>query len=134
MIGNLKGNAALLAAFSFNALTNGKPILDSTGAPADPNLQNAFVLLTCTTLALELVAVYVGQQLLYRMGDGNFAQVRDDGTNDPDRTILSILLSAKYGREMRTYPGRSNSLSSFLTSCAWIRSDRSASMPSNACE
>ena len=95
MIGNLKGNAALLAAFSFNA-HNGKPILDSTGAAADPNLQNAFVLLTCTTLALELVAVYVGRQLLYRMGDGNFAQVRDDDTNDPDRTILSILLSAKY--------------------------------------
>ena len=90
IIGNLKGNAALLAAFSFSALT-AKELPGGSGA--DPMLQQAYVVLACLTLAFELVAVFVGQQLLYRMADGSFGVVASDGKLDPERTILGILLS-----------------------------------------
>ena len=65
LLSNLNGNAALLAAFSFNALTNsGARLPPIEGAES---LRSAYYLLACTTLALELVAVFVGQQLMYRM-------------------------------------------------------------------
>mmetsp|Transcript_44725 Transcript_44725/g.117280 ORF Transcript_44725/g.117280 Transcript_44725/m.117280 type:complete len:285 (-) Transcript_44725:140-994(-) len=86
IIGNLKGNAALLAAFSFSALNVKEPL-------AGAGLQSAYVVFACLTLALELTAVFVGQQLLYRMADGSFGTVDEDGYLDPDRTILSVLLS-----------------------------------------
>ena len=89
IVGNLKGNAALLAAFSFSALTRD----ELPGTNVDPLLQDAYTLLACLTLALELVAVCVGQQLLYRMAVGKFGERLADGSNDPNRTILSILLT-----------------------------------------
>jgi len=89
IIGNIKGNAALLAAFSFSALTAKE--LPGGGA-TDPMLQQAYVIFACLTLAFELVAVFVGQQLLYRMADGSFG-VSIDGKPDPERTILGIMLS-----------------------------------------
>lgn len=55
IIGSLKANAALLSAFSFAALTKA----DLPDA-ANPRLSDAYVILVCLTLALELVAVFVG--------------------------------------------------------------------------
>ena len=96
VIGNLKGNAALLAAFSFSALT-----AKELPGNADSGLQEAYVILACLTLAFELVAVFVGQQLLYRISDGTFGVSLEDGAADPERTILGILL-AKYRDEFQT--------------------------------
>lgn len=87
IIGSLKANAALLSAFSFAALTKA----DLPDA-ANPRLSDAYVILVCLTLALELVAVFVGQEMLYAMADGSFGATREDGTEDPERTILSIML------------------------------------------
>ena len=88
LVGNLKGNAALLAAFSFAAATRSD--LPEATAPA---LQDAYVIATTATLALNLVAVFVGQQLLYRMGDGSFGTQLENGSIDPDRTVLGIMLA-----------------------------------------
>jgi hypothetical protein len=93
LVGSLKGNAALIAAFSFAAATR-------SDLPPDANaiLAHTYVLSTTLTLALNLVAVFVGQQLLYRMADGTFGSRLDDGTLDPERTILGIILS-NYAQE-----------------------------------
>ena len=37
--------------------------------------------------------MYAGQQLMYAMADGTFGAPREDGSNDPERTILGVLLA-----------------------------------------
>ena len=88
IVTSLKSNAALLAAFAFSAFT--RPELPEN---VDESLQAAYILLCATTFALELVAVYAGQQLMYAMADGTFGAPREDGSNDPERTILGVLLA-----------------------------------------
>ena len=91
LVGNLNANAALLAAFSFNALTNsGARLPPVEGAES---LRSVYYLLACATLALELVSVFVGQQLMFQMYDGSFGTRTDDGSPDPERTVLGVLLS-----------------------------------------
>lgn len=84
LVGQIKSNAALFAAFAYGGLalpgtlTVSESSVTSIGTsisrsrPIESDMVKAFIVLDASTLALMLVSLSVAQLLLYRINDGTF--------------------------------------------------------------
>ena len=115
IVSELKSSAALFAAFAFGALnlpgtltisesrvTSAASSVSTSRPVPDSDLLQAFVVLDAATFGFMLVCVVVSQQLLYRLGDGTYGNLRF-GTEDAPDTRDSALgrLTTQYGFEFR---------------------------------
>ena len=115
IVAELKGNAALIAAFSFGALSlpgtltvseskaTGLGTAISTSRPLpDSDLLATFVLLDACTLCLMITCVATSQLLIYRLADGSYGTKKysRDGKIDRRDTPLGRLVT-QYGYEFR---------------------------------
>ena len=115
IVAELKGNAALFAAFSFGALSlpgtltvseskaTGLGTAISTSRPLpDSDLLTTFVLLDACTLCLMITCVATSQLLIYRLADGSYGTKKfsRDGHIDRRDTALGRLVT-QYGSYFR---------------------------------
>ena len=93
LVGQIRSTAALFAGFAFTQL---QPPSSGGGEL----LGTLYSALDSATLACELVAVFVAQQLLYRLLDGTFG-VPPKGADDQSASVLGLLVS-QHRLEFRT--------------------------------
>lgn len=92
LVGQIRSTAALFAGFAFTQL-------HPPSSGEDELLGTLYSALDSATLGCELVAVFVAQQLLYRLLGGTFGAPK--GTDDQSASVLGLLVS-QHRLEFRT--------------------------------
>ena len=115
IVAELKGNAALFAAFAFGSLNLPSPLIISeskatslgggvtTSRPIpDSDLLQAFVTLDALTLCLMITCVAASQLLIYRLADGSYGTIKYSTEDyiDP-RDTPTGRLTTQYRAEFR---------------------------------
>ena len=115
IVAELKGNAALFAAFAFGSLNLPSPLIISeskatslgggvtTSRPLpDSDLLQAFVTLDALTLCLMITCVAASQLLIYRLADGSYGTIKYSTEDyiDP-RDTPTGRLTTQYRAEFR---------------------------------